>query len=491
MSRLLLVRVLVAALTLGAVGRAAEPAVKKPSRRAPFAQRRDTASGHRCLGARAARIPGAASALVGQLGDKSARVRVHAADALGQIGPQARPSAKAIGELLRDPNLHVRRAAVRALRKIRPDPQVSIPLLMKGMDDADSAVRIGALDGLAECGKAAVQPLTEALGREKTAHFACMALGEIGPEAAPAVPALVELLKKDPRPEIRREAALTLGAIGEAAEMATPQLIEALGDADQGIRMGAVFAIGRIGPVAEMAAKPLQKMSGPQSPPLLRTLSLSAQARINPNDKQLVQRAVPPLVEAMRSREPRVRVTAASALVDLNAPPEMILPAMKRILSEGNPDMMAGALRVMGGLGATAVPSLTEALRIKDAQAGAALMLGRLGPEAKQAIPNLAELVTSGDPAARHEALMALGAMGPAAGAAAPTAAAALEDQDLRIRYAACYALGRMGVVAAAAKPALQRGLEHSDPFLGLACASALRASTPTARRPRPSRCRC
>ena len=73
------------------------------------------------------------------------------------------------------------------------------------------------------------QMVLEALKNEKAAYWACVILREIGPAGKVAVPALAEKLK-DPRPEIRREAALALGAMGGAAQPAAGQLAALLGD---------------------------------------------------------------------------------------------------------------------------------------------------------------------------------------------------------------------------------------------------------------------
>jgi HEAT repeat protein len=420
------------------------------------------------------RNPAAVPALVEQLADASAKVRVHAADALGQIGSPARAAGPALGTLLDDANVHVRRAAVRALRRIRPDPQVSVPFLMKVMEDPDPAVRVGALDALAESGKEAVGPLVATLKKGKTAYWACLALGELGGDAAAAVPALGELLQKDPRPEVRREAALTLGSIGAKSAPAVPQLAAALNDSDAGIALAAVFALGRIGPAAKPAEQALEKLAAAHASPLGRTLTLWARARVNPHDAQLFRQVVPLLAEGMRSNEPRLRVTAVRALVDLHSMPDLVLPAMQKILRQGDPAAIQGAVEVLASLGEPGVPLLVESLARKDVRLRVVSLLGAMGETAQSAVPDLIELVRDRDPAIRREALLSLGAIGPAAQAAVPAAMQAMQDGNSQVRYGACYALGRMGNAALDAKPALQQEMENADPFLSLVCAWAL-----------------
>ena len=157
-----------------------------------------------------------------QLKDASAAVRAHAAHALGHLGPAARPVIAALAPLVVDSDARVRRTAVRTWARIHPDPEVSVPLLEKVLEDADPTVRAEALEILAETGKPAVPALVQGVRHEKTVYWACLVLGEIGPDAAEAAPALADVLASDAGPEVRREAALTLGSIGPEAAMATP-----------------------------------------------------------------------------------------------------------------------------------------------------------------------------------------------------------------------------------------------------------------------------
>jgi HEAT repeat protein len=76
---------------------------------------------------------------------------------------------------------------------------------------------------------------------------ACAALGSAGPNAAPAVPHLIPVLK-DNDPLVRRLAAYALGEIGPAAREAVPALQGALNDPDPGVIPAAVNALRAIDP---------------------------------------------------------------------------------------------------------------------------------------------------------------------------------------------------------------------------------------------------
>ncbi len=426
------------------------------------------------LAVRGAKIPGAVEALVVQLRSPSPKIRVYALYTLGRLGPAAKPAAKAVTSLFADPNVHVRRAAVRVLRDLRPDPADAMAPLMKALEDPDPAVKIGAIDTLAETGRPAVPALTLALGRGETAYAACLALSEIGADAAPAVPALDHLLTTARNAELRREAALSLAAIGSAAAPAVPGLVHALNEEDRGLRIAAAFALGQIGRPAKSAVAPLRALLDSNQPIFLRTLSAWAVARIDPDNKAALRTAVPMLLDALKSREPRLRAMASRALLDLRPEPEAVMPALTQLLDKGKPEVRPDVLNVLAGLGQPALPGMIKALEYKETRPRAAAMLARLGTQAKEAVPALIRAAQCDDPLARHEALLALGAIGPAARAAVPAAVKAMQDLDPNVRYSACYALGKMGRTAMAAKEPLQQMLADSDPFLSLVSAWAL-----------------
>ncbi len=156
--------------------------------------------------------------------------------------------------------------AVRAWGRIRPSPAVSVPLLANVLRDADPSVRTEAMKILTDVGKPAVPTLTRLLSDDKVAYWCCLALGEIGPDAAAAAPALVNVLDSDPRPEVRREAALALGWIGTAAAASVPALTDALGKKDPVVVAGAAYALGRIGAMAKTAAPSLVQCEANSDP---------------------------------------------------------------------------------------------------------------------------------------------------------------------------------------------------------------------------------
>ncbi len=267
-----------------------------------------------------------------------------------------------------------------------------MPLLSKVLKDADPAVRTGALEILAVIGKPAVPALIDALKQEKVAYWACLALAEIGPPAAPAAPRLTEVLETETRPEVRREAALALGAIGPGAAIGVPALTEALGDKEVTVAAGAAYALGRIGAQAKPAEAALAKCTNSPSA-FLRTVSGWAWAKLDPHDEARQQKALSLLAAALNSKEPRVRHAAVHGLIDLDSKSERILPAIKLALRAADKESLGYALEALESLGPPAVPVLIDALGHENVRPLAASILGRMGPAAKEATPALAEIV--------------------------------------------------------------------------------------------------
>ena len=422
------------------------------------------------LGSMGEKAADAVAALEGLLKDKSSAVRGHAAESLGEIGSPARSAVPALIKLITDPEKAVRREAMDAVRAIRPGPDVVLPLLVKQLEAADPAIRMSVLSAFAEQGQAAVPNLINALKNKEAAYWACLVLGEIGPDAAAAVPALIETLKDD-RPGVRREAILALAEIGEAAAPAVPALTESL-DCEINC-VPATFALGRIGEVpSEVEAK--IKKNAQSSDKILSTVSLWALAKMHPDDEQLVRKTVRRLAGFLKAEDVNHRRAAAEALVDLDPDPKIARPILKKAMEDASPEVLDAVMDVMAGLGKKVVPRLIEALKVEEVRLRAAAIIARIGPPAKAAVPALGDALGDESSETRNEVLFALAAIGPEAKAAVPAITKALRDPDMNVRYAACHALGQIGPAAMPAKSELVGNLGSADQFLAMASAWAL-----------------
>jgi len=137
------------------------------------------------------------------LTDTSPEVRSAAAWALGRVGPKAAQAAPAVARLLKDEQVHVRESATVALRGMGKGAAVAVPDLIAALKDPAGTVRMSA----------------------------ALALGAMGAAASPAVPALIEVLDVPDQSQLTNEGvqvvrnvAYALGDIGPDARSAIPAL---------------------------------------------------------------------------------------------------------------------------------------------------------------------------------------------------------------------------------------------------------------------------
>lgn len=426
------------------------------------------------LGVQGEQIPGAVPALIEQLGSESAEIRAHAAHALGRFGPSAQSAAGTLARLVGDHDKEVRRESVRALAQIRPPSELAIPLFCRLLREAEPELRLYAMEAMAREGKAVVPPLIEALGHDEACYWACLVLADIGSDAMAAVPALAKLARSDRRPEVRREAILALASIGPQAADAVPDLTAVI--TEDSVNAGsAIYALGSIGPGAKAAEAVIKDATAkPDASPLLRLMGLRSLARINSDDKRLVNEKLKDLFAYLESPEPGLRDAAVRAIIDLDPDPEAVRPLVEEVLKNGDPELIEEIVDIVAGLGETAVPQLIEALKYPEIRDKTAAVIAKIGPPAKSTVPALIRSLDDQNPRTRTEVLFALASIGPDAKEAVPAVARLLDAPEMDLCYAASFALGRIGRAARPAIAEVQRGLDSPDAFLAMASAWAL-----------------
>ncbi len=186
----------------------------------------------------------AVPALIQAMEDESSEVRLKAVRALQAIGPDARDAIPALQEATNDEDYEVRQAAADALEDIALTVTVEGETLTRDDMELDEEEQ-----------DIAVNVFATRLESKNwiTRRNAAYELAEMGPVAAPAVPALIMALSddsdwRDHYNQVRRGAARALGNIGFAARAANPILIETLENRDYNVRLETVKALGKIGP---------------------------------------------------------------------------------------------------------------------------------------------------------------------------------------------------------------------------------------------------
>ncbi len=231
------------ARALANIGESTVPAVTKA-----LSDKKTRLGAAMTLGLLGPKAKAAVPELVKLLADKDPVIRSGVALALSKVAPENGKVVSVLAGALSDSDYGVRHKAARALARCGAAAKGAVPALQKALADARKEVRYAAFGALGRLGPEAVSTLTEALGNGDDAwarKYAARALGNLGPKATAAVPALAKALS-DKDAEVRREAAWSLGLIGPAAKKALPELQKALKDSDHVVPVAAEAALKRI-----------------------------------------------------------------------------------------------------------------------------------------------------------------------------------------------------------------------------------------------------
>ena len=283
---------------------------------------------------------------------------------------------------------------------------------------------------------------------------ACEGLGNFGPGAEAAVPALCRLLGAEYY--VQKAAIKALGQIGSAA---APSLGEALSHEASHVRFAAVELLRKIGPAAEAAVPELSKALTPPRDVLMLSMTESTQearfretvARTLGQIGPAAEAAVPALSKALADLDNGVRKAAARVLDDMGVDPLHRVSFLIEALSDEKSLVRYGAARSLGEIGSVTeavVPALNKALADEDVgvRGQAAEALGQIGPAAEAAVPTLTKMLADEDTSLRKRAARALGQIGPTAEVAVAALTKALADEDALVRHSVTKALDSMRV---------------------------------------------
>jgi HEAT repeat protein len=285
---------------------------------------------------------------------------------------------------------------------------------------------------------------------------AVVALERLGALGEWTAPALLELLRNDPNPDMREAAARALGAVTGAQE-AVGGLIEGLSDGDQLVRESAAVGLETIGAQAGPDAIAGLEALLRDPWPAVRAAAVSALRRLDPGRETTADE--PPAPEDRRTE-------LASAV-------ETLLRGL-RSEHERTRGISTFELGKLGPEAAAAVPLLAELCtedRNLDVRWSAAWGLGKMGAAAADAVPALVRgLVHDPDPDVRAQIAWALGRIGSEAAAwtevIVDVLATALRDEDSLVREEAATALARLDRHAEPAWAALARSVEDHHPLV-------------------------
>jgi len=206
----------------------------------------------------------------------------------------ARGEIRLVSARLEDTNKAVRQVAIIATRLMKPDPDLTVPILARLLSDPEGMIREEASLALAQLSpnKQAIPALIEAarggaIGPwNRTPGNAAMALGGSGPEARAAVPVLTRMLS-DTNSYSRQQAAVALWRINRDTSV-IPLLIEEMRKDTTGEAWMILMVFGEMGPLAKIAVPAILERAsdsgdwGPFPSFVVRPMALDTLAKIDP-----------------------------------------------------------------------------------------------------------------------------------------------------------------------------------------------------------------
>ena len=275
---------------------------------------------------------------------------------LALFGPLAGEAAPELVELLEDESVAPlpRLAAIEALGRIGPAQPEVLPAISRalraglspsGTDDADTMERAVAAAEMLELFRGQAASTTPALIRATLSpnvllrRAAANTLGLIGPSAAPALPALADLVLFDDVAEVRDLAARAMGRIGSAAE---PILIQLLQDADPEVRRRVATACRELGRAAPETVAAIEEAAA-QEAPLVRIAAIESLWAVTED----ADRVVPLALAEMAHDDRQVRIRAVRLLESVGPKLNGWLPELRDLAADERTDVARAAQRVL------------------------------------------------------------------------------------------------------------------------------------------------
>lgn len=243
--------------------------------------------------------------------------------------------------------------------------QVAVVIPRLGSGDSVDRVALFALSGLALEAREAVPALIPLVNHPdpSVARPAIDILAEVGPEAAPAVPALVAKLRADLSAplEITRfwSGITTLGKIGPAAKPAVPLLLELLTDGARGwgpndsLQVNAILALAGIGESSPAVLQVVRKRLESRSS-TVRSAAVCALALLDPEPDAALRVILPLLADESDSVRAVVALEISNSAIDQHA---AIAPLVNALGDKSRYVRTAAAIS-LGKMGRTAGESL-------------------------------------------------------------------------------------------------------------------------------------
>ncbi len=304
--------------------------------------------------------------------------------------------------------------------------------------------------------------------------FAMTALGNIGADAALAVPLIAKAMRE---PHTLSAAASALRKLGPKAKAAVPELIKMLEDEDRALNQSAARVLASVGPAARAAIPALINCLKKKNDPWGQVSLCTSLTALDPQSKE----AIAALIELTSHKDVEIQSAAHYTLIKMGQDKELHLPPLVDALEDANPYVRLNAAAYLGKLGTAANKaslSLQKALKDDDpevrVEAAQAILLIGSGPSVRREAAGV--IVNSLDDEEVMAWVRAAGALelfGSEESWAVSRLTAEIHARQTRIRLAAIEALGNIGPGAREALPHLKRLLKDGHWQIRKAAAEA------------------
>ena len=266
-------------------------------------------------------------ALIGATRDPLPAVREQAVLSLGVTAHDFPDALPHLEKLARDQNDQVRAAALQALGEVGDAAPQVIVALQHGLRDRSTGVALAAAKSLwmlRHDSQQIIPVLITTLTTEERWRAAYV-LGDMGPRAAAAVPALVRLLAEERVPRPFRTPPSSAFALGKIGSPAIAELTLLLKDPDARVRMNALMAFGLMGKSGSAAVPHLLEVLQDNSSEVRHTAALTI-ASITTRDRAPAQ-IIGSLTDCLHAEDIYMRSAAAAFLRDLAPDQTWFVPA--------------------------------------------------------------------------------------------------------------------------------------------------------------------
>ena len=327
------------------VAEAPDPVVEAPTGEDEFAElvaslgSEDTSDRKDAADALVAEGEAAVPELANALESDSVRTRAAAAYALNEIGADAAEATPTLLEAIKDSDELVRALATSTLAQVGLDQDILVSVMVAAIQNESGLVKDVAADALIDIGGNAVPALGEVLKNEAASDLAkevaatligdISQVDELGDRAIDSViPILAEALG-DGDSSVRRAAARSLGDFGPLADVAIPALSRALlGEQDSGVSETAVSSLVKIG---QQSVPGLTEALNSDDT-LTRLYAADAIWTLT-QDSSLI---LPTLVSSLADGDVETREIAALGLTYLGRQALPAVPALRNLLGSDN-----------------------------------------------------------------------------------------------------------------------------------------------------------